>query len=141
MKPSFIVAVALSLAAPAFADEEQGDVEKGAKEFGKCKACHSIANGDQVIAKGGKTGPNLYGVVGRVVGSEEEFRYSEPLLAINATGLVWTEEALADYVTDPNGWVKETTGDAGAKSKMTFKLKDGDDVAAYLASLSPAPAN
>jgi cytochrome c len=139
MKPIF-AALALGLATPALA-EDHGDAEKGAREFGKCKACHSIINGTEVIARGGRTGPNLYGVVGRVVGSEADFRYGAGLIEANATGFVWTEAALAAYLSDPTGWVKEITGDAAAKSKMTFKLKDGADVAAYLASLGPAPAD
>ena len=56
--------------------------------------------------------------------------------------MVWTEEELVDYVTDPTAWVKEKSGDDSARSKMTFKLnRNQADVAAYLASVSPdAPA-
>ena len=39
-------------------------------------------------------------------------------------------------MADPSKWLKEQTGDAAAKSKMTFKLaKGGEDMAAYLASV------
>ena len=39
---------------------------RGEKEFNKCKACHTIQAPDGTdVVKGGKTGPNLYGVVGR----------------------------------------------------------------------------
>lgn len=56
--------------------------------------------------------------------------------------MVWTEEELVAYVTDPTAWVKEKSGDDSARSKMTFKLnRNQADVAAYLASVSPdAPA-
>ena len=128
-------ALLLAFGAPAFA----GDAAKGEKEFGKCKSCHTIAAADgTVIVKGGKTGPNLYGVVGRVVGSTD-FRYGASLASLAATGLVWTEEEIVAYSADPKAWVVEKTGDSGAKSSMTFKLrKGGEDVAAYLASVAPA---
>ena len=48
---------ALLLAAPAFA---AGDAAVGAKDFNKCKACHSIIGADgAAVVKGGKVGPNL----------------------------------------------------------------------------------
>lgn len=120
------------LAAPAFA----GDAEKGKKEFNKCKACHSItdAAGTDVV-KGGKTGPNLFGVIGRAVASYPEFKYSDSILAVNAKGVIWDEALLAAYVVDPTEWLEEQTDDDAAKSAMTFKMAKGsEDVAAYLAT-------
>ena len=68
-----------------------------------------------------------------------DFKYGDSILAVGATGLVWDVDLIVPYLTDPKGWLVEKTGDAGAKSKMTFKLsKKGEDVAAYLA-VSPAP--
>ncbi|MGO4854347.1 c-type cytochrome [Phaeovulum sp. W22_SRMD_FR3] len=115
-----------------------GDAEAGAKVFSKCKACHSIVADDgTAIVKGGKVGPNLYGVIGRTVGSEEGFKYSKSILEVNALGTVWDEAELAAYVVDPTTWIKDKSGDAAAKSAMTFKLaKGGEDVAAYLASVA-----
>ncbi|AWD21871.1 c-type cytochrome [Fuscovulum blasticum] len=126
-------ALALSLTAPAFA----GDAAKGESDFKKCKSCHSIVGADGTdIVKGGKTGPNLFGVVGRPVGSFPDFKYGDSILAANAAGLVWDETALTAYLADPSAWLKAATGDDSAKSKMTFKLtKGGEDMAAYLATL------
>ncbi|PTE15445.1 cytochrome C [Fuscovulum blasticum DSM 2131] len=126
-------ALALSLTAPAFA----GDAAKGEADFKKCKSCHSIVGADGTdIVKGGKTGPNLFGVVGRPVGSFPDFKYGDSILAANAAGLVWDEAALTAYLADPSAWLKAATGDDSAKSKMTFKLtKGGEDMAAYLATL------
>ena len=122
-----------ALAAPALAQ----DAAAGEKEFNKCKACHSIiADDGNAIVKGGKTGPNLYGVIGRPVASMADFKYGDGILAAGATGAVWDEAALAVYVADPSAWLQGITGDAGAKSKMSFKLAaGGEDVAAYLASV------
>ena len=124
---------ALALTAPAFA----GDAAKGEADFKKCKACHMIVADDGTeIQKGGKTGPNLYGVIGRTVASVADFNYGESIAAVGAKGVVWDEAMLAVYVADPGKWLKEQTGDAAAKSKMTFKLaKGGEDMAAYLASV------
>ena len=42
------------------------------------------------------------------------------------------------YVADPTVWLKDKTGNDAAKSAMSFKLKDGANVAAYLATMKPA---
>ena len=129
-----IAATALALATPAFAE---GDAAAGEKTFKKCKACHVIANGDDVIVKGGKTGPNLYGVIGRAAGSVEGFKYGPDLVAAGEAGLVWDEATLAEYSADPKAFLAKTLDNSAAKSKMSFKLKKGgEDVAAYLASLT-----
>ncbi len=135
----FWIATAFALAGAALAGSaaSAGDVAAGEKIFKKCKSCHSIVNGDQVIVKGGKVGPNLYGVVGRKPGSYEGFKYSKSMLAFGEKTDAWTEELIAQFVHDPKAFLKEHTGDAAAKSKMTFKLKKGgEDVAAYLASVA-----
>ncbi len=136
MKKTMIVAslAFAALAAPVLAQ----DAAAGEKEFNKCKACHSIIGADGTdIVKGGKTGPNLFGVIGRPVASVADFKYGDSILAVGATGAVWDEAELATYVADPAAWLKDKTGDTAAKSKMSFKLaKGGADVAAYLASVA-----
>lgn len=126
-------ALGLMAAAPAFA----GDAAAGEADFKKCKACHSIIGADgSEIVKGGKTGPNLAGVIGRPIASVADFAYGDSLLAVGATGAAWDEASLAAYVTDPSAWLKATLGDDGAKSKMSFKLSSGaEDMAAYLATV------
>lgn len=134
MKSIYLATMAiLSMASPALA----GDPAVGEAEFKKCKACHSIVADDGTeIQKGGKTGPNLYGVIGRTVGSAD-FAYGESLAAIGQAGKVWDEAMVAAFITDPAAWVKEASGDDAAKSKMSFKLRDGQaDMAAYLASVA-----
>jgi cytochrome c len=134
MKIALVSALALSaLAAPAVAQ----DAAKGEADFKKCKACHAIIATDGTeIVKGGKTGPNLFGVVGRTVGSLEGFAYGDSIVSVGAAGKVWDEAMLAAYLVDPAKWLKDETGDAAAKSKMSFKLAKGsEDMAAYLATL------
>ena len=103
------------------------DIEKGEKIFRKCAACHSVENDG---AK--RAGPNLRGVIGRPVGSLEGFAYSAAIKEGNAAGDIWTEEHLAEFITNPKAMYKG--------NKMSFAgLKKEDeraDVIAYLKSLS-----
>lgn len=115
------------------------DPAAGEAEFRKCKSCHAIIAPDGTeIQKGGKVGPNLYGVIGRAVGADPDYadKYGDAILAAGSAGLIWDDAMLAAYLIDPSAWLKDKTGDAAARSKMAFKLaKGGEDVAAYLASL------
>ena len=98
-----------------------GDASKGEIVFKKCKACHVVEEGKN------KTGPSLYGVVGRAAGSIEGYKYSK---AMAGSGLVWDAETLDAYLTNPKKYLKGT--------KMAFaglkKEKDRADVIAYLAT-------
>jgi cytochrome c len=142
MKSMFRVLAVLALATPAFADShDAGDADAGAKTFGKCKSCHMISNGDEVIEKGGRTGPNLYGVIGRQAGTVEGFKYQKALVAAGEAGLIWDQALLTEYVADPREFLREFLDDSKAKSGMVFKLKKGGaDVAAYLARVGPEAA-
>lgn len=139
MKTSiFATLAAVALATPVLA-QEAGDPAKGENEFKKCRACHMIQDDAGTdIVKGGKTGPNLYGIVGRKAGTEEGFKYSDALLKLGEAGEIWTEEDLIGYITDPNKFTEEKVGDASLKTKMTFKLnRNQADVVAFLAQHSP----
>ena len=136
MNRIILTLAAFALATPALA---AGDIAKGESDFKKCKACHAIIKDDGTeVVKGGKTGPNLYGVIGRTAGTVADYKYGDSLVAAGAAGLVWDEALVVSYLTDPTAFLKENTGDAAAKSKMVFKLaKGGEDIAAYLASVAP----
>ncbi len=134
MLRSYLIAASLLFSSlPAFA----GDAAKGEEIFKRCKACHSMIGTDgTAIQKGGKIGPNLFGVIGRTAGSLDGFTYGASILLAKEKGAVWDEANVAEYLIDPTAWLQKITGDSLAKSKMTFKLKDGgEDVAAYLASV------
>ena len=104
-----------------------GDIASGEKIFKKCAACHSII-------KGGKNaiGPALYNVVGRKVGSVEDYKYSKALAAYEKE---WTIEELNGYLTKPAKWIKGT--------KMAFaglrKEADRASVIKYLNENSDSP--
>lgn len=141
MKFHITAAAFVALAAPALAEgHATGDAEAGEKAFRQCKACHMVIDdAGETIVKGGKTGPNLYGVMGRTAGSVEDFRYSDLIMAAGEKGLAWDEETFVGYTQDPTGWLKEYTGENG-RGKMTYKARKEEDVVniwAYLASIGP----
>jgi cytochrome c len=133
-------AAATLLAAPAFAE---GDAAKGERVFNQCQTCHVVANeaGEVLAGRNAKTGPNLYGVVGRTAGSYPDFEYGESIVAAGAAGLVWDEAQITEYLADPTAFWKKTLDDPSARSMMAFKLRKPEDAAnvvAYIASLAPA---
>jgi len=137
-----VTAMGMALfSAPVFADgHASGDAEAGEKVFNKCKACHMIQDADgNDIVKGGRTGPNLYGIYTRTAGSAD-FKYGDSLVEAGEAGLAWDEEAFIGYVADPKKYLAEYNDDKRAKSKMSFKLRKADeaaDVWAYLVSVGP----
>lgn len=143
MKRLLLAAVlAVPMAAQADDITASGDAAAGEKAFGRqCVACHVVvdADGNKLAGRSAKTGPNLYGVAGRALGSVDGFRYGKPLAALGEGGQVWTEEAFVGYVQDPTGWLREATGDSKARGKMAFKVRsetDAVDLFAYLHSLA-----
>lgn len=137
MRAALIATAALLAAGPALA---QGDAAAGAREFNKCKSCHTVTAPDGTdVVKGGRTGPNLYGVIGRPAASVD-FKYGAGLAAAGAQGLVWEATNFADYVVDPAKFLKAYLNDDKARSNMTFKLRKGaEDIAAWLIEVAPAP--
>lgn len=137
-----LAAIAAFAAAPAVAQE--GDAAAGEKAFNQCLTCHVVVDdaGTVIAGRNAKTGPNLYGVVGRKAGTREDFKgYGDGMVAAGEKGLNWDEEHFITYVLDPTKFLKDYTGDSKAKGKMTFKLKkeeDAHNIWAYLVSVSPA---
>jgi cytochrome c len=137
-----IIAVLATAAAPAFA---AGDATKGEQVFKQCQTCHSVIDkdGKMLAGKGGKIGPNLYGVFGRQAGSYPDFKYGDAMVAAGKGGLIWDEAHFVKYVQNPAAFLKDQTKNPAAVAKMAFKVKDeatAEDVYAYLAQFSPAAA-
>ncbi len=143
MKHTVLAALVVGVtAAPALADgHASGDADAGEKAFNKCKGCHSIIDADgNAILKGGKAGPNLFGLPGRTAGTLDGFKYRKSIVSAGEGGLVWDEAAFVAYVQDPTAYLKEVTGDSKARSGMSFKLRDEDaavNIWAFVASVSP----
>ncbi|SDW31841.1 c-type cytochrome [Roseicitreum antarcticum] len=132
----FLVAATTALCAsqPAFA----ADPSVGAQEWRQCRACHMITAPDgETVQRGGRVGPNLYGLIGRRAGSVEGFRYGEGLSAAGAAGLVWSEATLTAYLQGPDAFLQAQLGDAGAQSNMdAHTVTNPADMAAYLATFN-----
>ena len=99
---------------------QAGDIDAGAQVFKKCKACHWADK------EKNKTGPHLVGIIGRTAGSLESYKkYSK---AMKASGIVWDETTLNDYLRAPKKYLK------GTKMAFAGLKKDADieNVIAYL---------
>ncbi len=111
-----------------------GDIEKGEKVFKKCMTCHKIGEGAK-----NAIGPVLTGVVGRKAATVPDYSYGKSMRQARETGLVWSEESLDGWLTNPKKYLRKILDTRKAKSKMKFKLKkqaDRDNVIAYLKTFS-----
>lgn len=79
--------------ATADADPAASTAMAGEKSFAKCAACHKV----QKDAPHG-VGPNLYGIVGKAVGSADGYNYS---VAMKTHGGVWDAATLDAYLENP----------------------------------------
>lgn len=134
---SALAAVSLGLSAT---ETFAGDAAAGEAAWRGCRSCHGITADDgTVIQRGGRTGPNLYGLPGSAVASVEGFNYSAPLLEYAATGATWTEDLFVEYMQDPTAFLRTHLNSTSARSTMSFRLaRGGADMYAYLQSVSPA---
>lgn len=126
------------LAAPA-AFAQDGDAAAGEREFRQCSACHAIVSpAGETIVRGGRVGPDLYGVMGRQVASVDGFRYQPGITAVGEAGVVWGPENLAEYLADTTGYIRSVTGNNSHRSGMAFQLRGSpDNIIAFLISHSP----
>lgn len=102
------------------------DAAEGEKVFKKCKACHQTAEGADGV------GPNLYRIVGRSIGGEAGFSYSD---GMKGHGGVWNLETLSAFLESPKTYV--------AGTKMSFnglaKAEDRVNLIVYLNEAGGAP--
>lgn len=116
-----------------------GNPEAGASAFqGQCQNCHNVTNEAGEVLAGRpnvRTGPNLYGIIGRQAGIED-FRYGASLVEAGEGGLVWDEEEMVVYLLDPNTYLREKLGSNRARSQMSFRVRDEDTARDIIAFLS-----
>ena len=119
MKKFICFAAALGILALNVGNVAAADAAKGRKVYNKCKACHALKAGKN------KVGPSLYGIMDRKAGTVAGFKYSK---AMKASGLIWNEVALRNYLKKPRKFLKGT--------RMAFsgikKEKKMDNLIAYL---------
>jgi len=100
------------------------DAENGRSIFKVCAPCHSVESTVN------KAGPSLKGVFGRRAGSVTEFRYSKAMQDTGQAGLVWNEQALAEFLASPK---KKVPGTSMRFWGFWFQ-SEIDDMIAYLKS-------
>ena len=90
------------------------EINKGKKIFRKCIACHTLSGKH-------RAGPTLKGVFGRTAGAAVGYKkYSDDLKAAGASGLVWDEASLSDFLRKPRKYIGEKIGKKKAKIRMSF---------------------
>jgi len=98
------------------------DAGAGERLWRGCQACHQLEDGVN------GTGPHLYDVVGREVGSVEGFDYSGALVAVVD---IWSPEALNGFLENPRSYAPGT--------KMSYNgmrdIEDRANLIAYLESI------
>jgi cytochrome c len=105
------------------------DAAAGEAVFKKCASCHTVDSGGA-----NKVGPNLYGIVGRGMGTHEGFNYSAALKEFGA-GKSWDYEALSQFLQKPKAYIKGTAmGFAGVA-----KPDERANLIAYLRNQAATP--
>jgi cytochrome c len=98
------------------------DMVAGKALYEQCAACHGVT-GD-----GTEQGPSLHDIVNRKAGQMQNFRYSR---AMQRSGLVWSEETLARYLSNPQDVVPGNRMPFGGLATP----EESKDVVSYLESL------
>ena len=73
------------------------DIAAGEKVFKKCTVCHTLEEGGKK-----KIGPNLFGIMGRVSGTADGFKFSK---AMAAAAVTWDVDTLTQYLTKPKEFI------------------------------------
>jgi len=81
-----------------------GDPVSGERVFQYCYSCHSVQPGETNLQ-----GPNLHGIVGRRIASQEGFSYSPALRALARQEERWSEALLDRYLAAPYTAVPKTS--------------------------------
>lgn len=75
-------------------------VEQGKRIVRNCTPCHDFTSTRRLT----RVGPPLWEVVGRLVASVPEYKFSRALLQLGQQGGVWDEPSLEQYLADPKGF-------------------------------------
>ena len=97
-------------------------MERGAKLYKRCKACHTLEDGGKH-----KVGPNLWNIYGAQAGTKDGFNYSKVMAA---SEVIWDDATLDAYIKKPSEFMKG--------NRMSFvgikKAEDREAVLLYMKS-------
>lgn len=107
-----------ALALPAQADE---------RLWANCRTCHAVTAPDgRVLARGGRSGPNLFGLAGRPLAGDSNFKlYSPELVSLRNSGRRWNEADFVAYLANPDQFLQTATGRPAARSDMHVQMRQG----------------
>ncbi len=124
------IAVASDVAAPSLNELLAiADANKGAREFGKCKGCHTAESGGKVLS-----GPNLYNLVGSKIGGAEGFKYSKALTGQAGT---WDYDTLDAWIAAPKKKFPGTSMGYSGMKKATSRA----NLIAFLRTNADSPVS
>ena len=140
---AFAVVCALIVGGPA-TSQDAAAIARGEAAFAQCVNCHVVRDdaGTVLAGRNARTGPNLYGVVGRVAGTSADFRYGDGIVQAGRMGLVWDEDSIVAYLLDPTAYLRSYTSNNRARGNMSFRVRNAEqarDLYAFLTTFSPAP--
>lgn len=99
---------------------ELTSMERGAILYKRCRACHTLGQGER-----NKVGPNLWNIFGSSAGGREDFNYSAAMTGID---IVWSKETMSDYLERPSEFIPG--------NRMSFaglrKVEDREALIEYL---------
>jgi cytochrome c len=99
-------------------------VSDGERLFSQCRACHEVGEGARH-----KIGPHLDGIIGRMAGSMDGFKYSKAMQEAGENGLFWNADALDSYLRKPRDFIPG--------NRMSFRgMSDAEDRTTLIAWLS-----
>jgi cytochrome c len=96
---AFLVVVGMSGAGAG-----KGDPVRGERAFQYCYSCHSVQPGETNLE-----GPNLRGIVGRKIATQDGFPYSPAMRAFAQREDRWSEALLQRYLAFPYRVVPKTS--------------------------------
>ncbi|MBY4892894.1 c-type cytochrome [Rhodobacteraceae bacterium N5(2021)] len=141
---SHILAGSLALVLSAAGAWAEGDPARGEMLYRPCAACHMIGEGAV-----NRIGPQLNGVVGRVVGTADGYEYSAPLAEAGVEGAVWSEAVLDRFLESPRDYLPGTSmvfrgirSETDRTDLIAFLLQEGgpaDTPAQISADTGPSP--
>ncbi|MBF0454138.1 MAG: cytochrome c family protein [Magnetococcales bacterium] len=76
-------------------------VERGKRVSRNCTACHDLTSAKRSTL----IGPPLWGILNHPAGSVSDYKYSKAHIEAVKAGLVWTEENLDSYLTNPKAFI------------------------------------